>query len=148
MRNLLASTLLLAVAACGPTDEERAAERAAAIEVVEQFGGRLMHVNLLVPPDSLGRMVQQHYGPYVTTLQLGTWMSDLRTAPGRQTSSPFPARVEVREVAPDGRTAYHVTGQVLHVTELDGDPVLRTPFTARVVRRPDGAWRIAEWNSR
>ena len=141
---LLALVLLLA--ACEPSEEEQAASRAAAIEVVESFGTRLVHVNL--GADSVGPItnaIRENYGPYVTTLLLGGWMSDPGSAPGRETPSPWPARIEVRDAQPISRHGYDVTGDILYVTQVDGEPVLRTPIRARVLRGPDDIWRIAEW---
>ena len=143
-----ASALLLGftLLACGPSDEERAAKQSAATQVVESFGARLMHVSLLAEPDSIKDAIRAHYTPYVTTLQLGTWLSDVRTAPGRETSSPWPARIEVRDVAPFSRSAFDVSGDIVYVTSVDGDPIMREPIRARVVRGPDGIWRISEWH--
>ncbi|HEX6641704.1 MAG TPA: hypothetical protein VF215_11360 [Thermoanaerobaculia bacterium] len=139
----LAAALLIA---CGSSDEERAAARAEAIDVVESFGTRLAHVNLLVGDRAqLTNDIRDTYGPYVTTLLLGGWMSDLRSAPGRETSSPYPARIEVRETIPVGESAFDVTGDIVYVTNVDGDPVLRQPIRARVVRGPDDVWRISEF---
>jgi hypothetical protein len=137
---------LLLLSACGPSDEERVASRAEAIEVVEAFGRRIVNVNLLA--DSIGQItdaIRNNYGPYVTTLLLGGWLSDPGSAPGRETSNPWPAGIEVRDAEPISRYGYDVTGDILYVTQVDGDPVLRTPIRARVVRGPDDIWRISEW---
>ena len=149
MRSATIATLIL-VAAVGATacssEEDRAADQAAATRVVEQFGTRLAHVSLLAPPDELRDRIRDTYGPYVTTLQLGAWLADPSTAPGRETSSPWPARIEIRAAERLGSTAFDVTGEVLYITAVDGEPILREPITARVVRGPDDVWRIAEWS--
>ena len=149
-RSLTAGVLLAGlalVAACGPGEEEIAANRQAAIDVVESFGGRLLYVNLLQENrDSLAADIRDTYGPYVTTLLLGGWLSMPGSAPGRETSSPWPSGIEVREATPIGSTGFQITGDILYVTSVDSDPVLRTPFQARVVRGQDDVWRISEWN--
>ena len=125
-----------------------AANRAAAIEVVEGFGGRLLHVNLLQQNrDSLTNDIRDTYGPYVTTLLLGGWLSMPASAPGRETSSPWPARIEVREATPVGSTSFEIDGDIVYVTAVDGEPVARTPIRATVVRGPDDVWRISEWTA-
>ena len=137
---------LVFIGACKPSEEEQAASRTAAIEVVESFGTRLVHVNLQA--DSVGPItdaIRQNYGPYVTTLLLGGWLSDPGSAPGRETSNPWPSGIEVRDAQPVGRNGYDVTGDIVYVTRVDGEPVLRTPIRARVLRGPDDVWRIAEW---
>ncbi len=142
----IAALALAFVAACGPTEEEHAAARAEAIRVVEAFGQRLVHVNLLA--DSIQQVtgaIRENYGPYTTTLLLGGWLSDPGSAPGRETTNPWPAGIEVTDVEPISRYGYDVRGDILHVTQVDGDPVLRTPIRARVVRGPDDIWRISEW---
>ena len=142
----IAVLALALVTGCEASEEEQAASRAAAVEVVETFGRRLVHVNLL--SDSVQQIttaIRENYGPYTTTLLLGGWLSDLNSAPGRETSNPWPAGIEVQEVEPVGRQAFDVTGDILHVTQVDGDPVLRTPIRARVVLGPDDIWRISEW---
>ena len=130
-------------AACGPSEAERAAARAEAVLVVEQFGSRLKHVPLLAPPAEVSGHLRDQYGPYVTTLLLGGWLSDPASAPGRETSSPWPDRIEVRQAEPLGATAFDVSGEIVYVTTLEGDPVMRTPVTVRVVRGPDDVWRIS-----
>ena len=147
IRTLVVALVSAAALACGPSDEERAADRAAAIAVVERFGQQLMRVDLLADSRELGNTAREVYGPYVTTLQLGTWLSDIRSLPGRETSSPYPARIEVRDAVPFGNAAFDVTGDIVYLTSVDGDPVVREPVRIRVVRGQDGAWRISEWNS-
>ncbi len=145
-RSRFALALAVGLAAgCGPTEEERAAAPAEAVLVVEQFGDRLKHVSLLAPADSVQDQIREQYGAYLTTLQLGGWLSDPASAPGRETSSPWPDRIEVRDAQPIGRTAFDVTGDIVYVTSVEGDVMLRTPVTARVVRGPDDIWRISEW---
>lgn len=149
MRRAIGSILVgvLALGACGAGDEELAANRAAAIEVVEAFGERIVHVSKLAPPDSVTDQIRDQYGPYVTTLLLGGWLSDPASAPGRETSSPWPAGLEVREATPVGGTAVDVVGEVLFLNQVDAAPVLRKPVRLRVVRGQDGAWRISEWTT-
>ena len=147
----LAAALLLATGACSPSDEELAANEAAALEVVEQFGQRLRLVSVgTIPPADLGRRLTEAYGPYVTTLLLGGWISDPASAPGREGSSPWPARIEVRELRSVGGTGFDFDADVIYVTGVDENepPAFREPVTLRVVRGPDDVWRISEWTQR
>ena len=117
-----------------------------AIGAVEGFGTRLAHVNLLVGDHAqLTNSIRDTYGPYITTLLLGGWISDPASAPGRETSSPYPGRIDVRDAVAVGNSAFDVTGDIVYVTSVDGDPVLRQPIRARVVRGPDDVWRISEF---
>ncbi|HEX6588144.1 MAG TPA: hypothetical protein VF039_03900 [Longimicrobiales bacterium] len=137
-----------ALAACGPDEAELAANRDAAIDVVEGFGTRIVYVSKLAPPDSVEDQIRDQYGPYVTTLLLGGWLTDPASAPGREVSSPWPARIEVRDATPVGSTAVDVEADVVYVTSVDGDAAMRRPVSIRVVRGRDGTWRIAEWLNR
>lgn len=149
MHRLVGALLIAAaLAGCGPGDDELAANRAAAIDVVEGFGTRLVHVSKLAAPDSVGSMIRDQYGPYVTTLLLGGWLTDPASAPGREVSSPWPARIEVREATAVGSTAVDVEADVVYITSVDGDPAMRRPVSIRVVRGQDDSWRIAEWINR
>ena len=141
-------TVGLALAACGSSEEQLAANRAAAIEVVEGFGTRLVHVSKLAPTDSVQNQIRDQFGPYVTTLLLGGWLTDPASAPGRDVSSPWPARIEVREATAASDTHVDLEADVVYLTSVDGDPALRRPVSIRVVKGRDGSWRIAEWINR
>lgn len=138
----------VALAACGPDEEQQAANRAAAIEVVEAFGRRLVHVSKLAPADTVENQIRDQFGPYVTTLLLGGWLTDPGSAPGREVSSPWPARIEVREATPVGNTAVDIEADVVYITSVDGEPTMRRPVSIRVVKGQDGDWRIGEWINR
>ena len=140
--------LAVALAACGPSDQDVAENRAAAIEVVEGLGTRLVYVSKLAPVDSVTGQIRDQYGPYVTTLLLGGWLTDPASAPGREVSSPWPARIEVREATPDGKSAVDIEADVVYITSVDGDPTMRRPVSIRVVKGQDGSWRIGEWINR
>jgi hypothetical protein len=151
----LALTLAVMAAgttACGSSAEEQDAAVTAATQVVQDFGQRLRMVSVLAPPEQLSESLQDHYGPYVTTLLLGGWLSDPASAPGRQTSSPWPARIEVQDARPIGDSAVDIEAEVVYVTGIDPesveDVVLREPVSIRVVRGQDDAWRISEWVAR
>ena len=135
----------VSIAACGPGEEEVAANQAAAIEVVQALGTRLAHVSKLDPPDSVQSQIRDQYGPYVTTLLLGGWLTDPASAPGREASSPWPDRIEVREATPVGSNSVDVVADVVYVTQVGAEPLLRQPVQIRVVRGQDDAWRVSEW---
>lgn len=147
-RHIGATLLALALVACAPGEEQRAADRAAAIDLVERFGARLVYVQKLAPRDSLIAQIRDNYGPYITTLQLGGWISDPASAPGREVSSPWPARIEVRDATPVGNSAFDMDAEVIYITSVDGDPTQRQPVSIRVVKGQDDSWRISEWTTR
>lgn len=138
-------------AARGAADEEGAdAEVAAVTTLVERLGSRLARVSLLAPPATLRAQIEAEYGPLVTPELLAAWLADPAVAPGREVSSPWPARLEVREVvAQEG--GYRVTGEVVYITSVEeaaGGAARREPVAMTMVPSADGGWRIADYERR
>lgn len=135
----------------GAADEEGAdAEVAAVTAVVERFGSRLARVSLLAPPATLRAQMEAEYGPLVTPELLAAWLADPAAAPGREVSSPWPARLEVREVVTQ-EGGYRVTGEVVYVTSVEeaaGGAARREPVAMTMVPGADGGWRIADYERR
>jgi hypothetical protein len=91
----------------------RPSGQAQARETVEGFGKALQSVSLLAP-DAAAQLEQQ-YAPYVDASLLAAWKADPARAPGRRTSSPYPDRIEIQSVAPQG-AGYVVSGSVVEAT--------------------------------
>lgn len=153
VRAALLALALPALPACetrSPDEVSAAAvqDSAAVVTVVQRFGERLAYVSLLAPPDQRSERIRTEYGPWVTMLLLSAWLTDPTSAPGRETSSPWPARIDVREVRPEGSRQYRVLGDVVYVTSVDADSAdvaLREPVTIGLIRGDDGSWRITQW---
>lgn len=137
-----------------PCAEGTGAERAdpdgwAAANVVERFGKRMAGVPLLAPREALLREIRTRYGPLVTPTLLDAWLRDPGSAPGRQASSPWPDRIEVRGVQRTGADIYEVTGDVVYVTSVEvargSGAAAREGVALTVVRGDDDLWRIAEY---
>jgi len=116
-------------------------ERAARAHV-EEFGTKLQNVSLLDPNAS--STMAQAYGPYLTTELLAAWQADPESAAGRLTSSPWPARIEIDSVDPQG-SGYTMSGRVIQATS-EGDAG-ETPVVVLVVK-DDGEWKIAVYQER
>ncbi|HEY8469808.1 MAG TPA: hypothetical protein VIL18_09200 [Longimicrobiales bacterium] len=124
--------------------DERAAQTAAA-DLVRRFGQRLARVSLLAPPGAVREAIRAQYGPFVTPALLEAWLEDPSSAPGREVSSPWPDRIEVRGVRRVRPDALEVTGDVVYITSVEaasGRAAHREPVTVTVVRGADGEWRI------
>jgi hypothetical protein len=107
-------------------------------------------VSLLAPPDALRGQIEAEYAPFVTPELLAAWLADPAGAPGRQVSSPWPERIEVREVVPQ-EGGYRVTGEVVYVTGVEqaaGGAARREPVAMTVVPGTGGGWRIASYEPR
>lgn len=128
----------------GGAADERAAQAAAA-DVVRRFGQRLARVSLLAPPGTLREEIRAQYAPLVTPALLEAWLADPSSAPGREVSSPWPDRIEVRDVRRIRPDALEVTGDVVYSTSVEatrGGAARREPVVVTVVRGEDGEWRI------
>jgi hypothetical protein len=109
--------------------------------VVEELGHRLRLVSLLAPESLVTRSLRDAYAPVVTPQLLASWQRLPRQAPGREVSSPWPARIVVSSISPDG-AACRVAGEVVYVTSADSTTVVdRRPVSLQVVR--DSGWRVS-----
>ena len=89
-----------------------------AMRVVGEFGAAMRRVSLLAPDSVVGRELSQAYSGIVTDALLAAWRDDPHGAPGREVSSPWPARIDVSEARmADG--ACRVSGNVVYVTSSD-----------------------------
>lgn len=140
------------LAACVGDDEPEPQQEPTAVceepavrDVVERFGRTLQQVSLLAPDTLLEGQMRADYGPLVTSALLDRWLRDPAAAPGRATSSPWPARIEIDSVAPTGADACAVYGVVVYATSADpeGEAAVRAPVTLQVQR--NGEWRIADY---
>jgi hypothetical protein len=126
----------------------RVCDPAAARTVVELLGQQLQHVSLLAPDSAVARDMRESYAPLVTPELLRTWLADPPHAPGRQLSSPWPERIDVRAVQAAEDGACRVTGDVVYVTsaERGTDRAARIePVVVRVTQNPD--WRISAYEA-
>lgn len=87
--------------------------------VVEEFGKRLKSVPLQAAPDQIRAAIIEQYADYVSPELLAVWVVEPSLAPGRLTSSPWPDRIEIREIQEEGDGRYAVTGYVVEVTSAE-----------------------------
>lgn len=148
--------LLVTVAGCNSRDAERSANgdllpaadtvdcgAAAVRTVVERFGQQLQRVSLLAPESLRAEQMRESYGPFVAPDLLAAWLRDPHHAPGRQTSSPWPDRIEISSVESDDGTCT-VRGDIIYATSVElseGGAAAREPVVVQV--RRDGAWQIS-----
>jgi hypothetical protein len=148
---------LLGTAACGgqgnrgggdgvsQTGGEAGCDEAAARHVVESFGERLKNVSLLAPDSTVRAELQANYGGLVTQHLLDGWLFRPETAPGRETSSPWPERIEIDTVLAAGAGSCRVEGRIVYLTSMEvthgGTEALR-PVTMLVQQVDGDGWRI------
>lgn len=138
-------------AAAGTASAQDPAQTAQADEnavstLVETFGKKLQLVSLLSPADTLKKSIQENYGPYVTDGLLNQWLSNPSSAPGRETSSPWPDHIEIAALTyHSAQKTYTVQGSVIELTstEQTGGAAAKRPVMVEVVKS-GGAWKISQ----
>jgi hypothetical protein len=152
-RCLLSICLSAILAGCSGMGEDKtpappsAADSTAAREVVARFGERLQRVSLLAPDSLLRASIRSEYGAFVSPALLESWLARPDYAPGRATSSPWPAGIEISGTSAarsDGPQIVYV-GNILERTSTTppGGASGKIPVRITLVRGPQG-WRIAQ----
>ncbi|HJR66176.1 MAG TPA: hypothetical protein VJ802_07080 [Gemmatimonadaceae bacterium] len=113
-------------------------------EVVEGFGDELQRVSRQARDSVRVTEIRDAYSPYVTRELLATWTSEPSRAPGRDVSSPWPERIELRAVRAEGPATCRVEGDIVYATST-GEIRNRTPVRI-LVQHADG-WRIGEFEA-
>lgn len=110
--------------------------------VVAAFGNQMNSVSVLSP--SAAEDLKDAYGPYVAPELLAAWIADPSSAPGRETSSPWPDHIEVSSVAPNEAGVYEVRGAIILKTstgDAGTEPVVLT------VEKRDGSFVITSYRN-
>jgi hypothetical protein len=104
--------------------------------IVVELASRMRRVSVLAADSILERSLADAYGSVVTATLLDAWQRDPRSAPGREVSNPWPARIDIHTIDPDGATC-RVDGDVVYVTTADTTrAVERRPVTLSVETQP------------
>lgn len=83
--------------------------------VVERFGERMKQVSTTAPKDAAAESIHKAYEGLVRRELLETWAAAPEKAPGRQVSSPWPDRIEVKATSVEGTHA-SVDGELVEAT--------------------------------
>lgn len=95
---------------------------------VAQFGNQLTTVSVLSP--AAAEQIKSSYGPYVAPELLAMWMQNPSTAPGRETSSPWPDHIEVDTVVKNEDGSYDVMGRIILKTSTEDAGIIPVLLTA------------------
>jgi hypothetical protein len=109
---LLAVVLLAGFLLISPTGD------VAARTVSADFVSQLKNVPLTAETEDIRAAIERYYKPYVTEELLNQWLADPQSAPGRETSSPWPDRIFIKQVVPQGET-YVINADVLYMTSVE-----------------------------
>jgi hypothetical protein len=123
-------------------------EEAAVKTVVASFGERLKNVPLAGSSELVRAAIQKEYVPYVAPALLERWLEDPARAPGRETSSPWPERIDIKSIQKVG-DYYEIEGEIVYMTSAEvtnGGDAGRAPvfLTAAFL---ENQWRIAEYQT-
>lgn len=104
---------------------------------VVAFGSKFKNVSILA--DDKSAQLATEYGPYVSSELLQRWQSNAESAPGRQTSSPWPERIDVVSVTPAGADIYTVEGNIIEManTATPPEPAAVQPVSLTVKKNGD-----------
>lgn len=109
--------------------------------LIEAFGSELQKVSLTAP--DAASQISERYALYADASLLQVWAANPSSAPGRQTSSPYPDRIEIESVSPQG-AGYIVRGSIVEVTSTGESG--RTPVVIQVVPEEHG-YRIVAYQA-
>lgn len=118
--------------------------RKAARAVVERFGKRMQDISVLAPPDAVRAELPKAYGGLLSPALLKTWQAHPDQIIGREGSSPWPDRIEVKKLDCAAGTC-RVAGNVDYITSNEvahGGVFMRRAITLDLTNTARG-WRIA-----
>lgn len=129
--------LIALFATPSPSTSVSNAEDTAVRAFVTAFGNTFKNVSLLA--DDASTQIATQYGAYIAPDLLQTWQNHHETAPGRQTSSPWPDRIEVVSVTEKGNGFFVVEGNVIEITSADApnEPAAIYPVSMNVEKKGD-----------
>ena len=101
-------------------------------------------VSLLGPATILSVSMDEHYAPYVSADLLARWKANPSEALGRETSSPYPARIQIGQQGLEGDT-YIMHGTVVEVTQdNEGENIVGTYPVEFKLQMQGDRWVITE----
>jgi hypothetical protein len=117
------------------------AEDAAVRAVVADVGSKMKDVSLLAP--DAGAQIAAQYGSDITPELLAQWQADPMGAPGRQTSSPWPERIEVVEVTQEGDRATAEANIIEVANGQAGTEVAAVQPATFMLQKRAGQWLVS-----
>jgi hypothetical protein len=114
-------------------------DRTAITQLLIDFGDQMQSVSLLTPDAS--STIASAYSQYVDPSLLSRWEADPASAPGRETSSPWPDHIEITDIT-QSASSYVVNGDIVLMTSIG--EAGREHFIATVARE-NNQWYIADF---
>ncbi|WP_422446202.1 M56 family metallopeptidase [Thermoanaerobacterium sp. DL9XJH110] len=123
----------------------RPSDNSGALRAVEHFGRNLKKVDKLAPEEVCREQIRENYGAYVAPSLLAEWIKDPSKAPGRYVSSPWPDRIQIKDIVKINRNKYMVDGDIVEITSVP-DEAWKTGITL-TVERSGKDWFITGWTT-
>ena len=113
-------------------------------DIVTRFGSKLQNVSLLADKKNVKKAMEENYKGFVTESLLEKWIDDPVSAPGRLTSSPWPDRIEIKEIKKPKDNFYQVKGEIIEITsnEKDKDEAESKRNISLILKKVNGKWLI------
>ncbi|HWG66137.1 MAG: hypothetical protein V4567_09855 [Pseudomonadota bacterium] len=126
-----------------PSSQTTTDSRKAARSVVERFGKRMQEISVLAPPDAVRAELPKAYGGLLSPALLKTWQAHPDQIIGREGSSPWPDRIEVKQLDCNAGSC-SVSGDVGYITSNEvahGGVFMRRAISLELADAAHG-WRI------
>lgn len=113
-------------------------------DLITQFGSKLQNVSLLADKKEIKKSMEENYKDFVTEELLEKWINEPVNAPGRLTSSPWPDRIEIKEIKKLKEDSYQVKGEIIEITsgEKDKNEAASKRSIALILKKVDNHWLI------
>lgn len=113
-------------------------------DIVTRFGSKLQNVSLLADKKNVKKAMEENYKEFATESLLEKWIDDPVSAPGRLTSSPWPDRIEIKEIKKSKDNFYQVKGEIIEITsnEKDKDEAESKRNISLILKKVNGKWFI------
>lgn len=86
---------------------------------VEEFGNVIKNVPLAATPEIVTLAVRENYSIYLSDELLNQWARNPNQALGRETSSPWPERIDVESITKEENGNYTVKGEIVSMTSQE-----------------------------
>ncbi|MGE5423359.1 MAG: hypothetical protein ACM3QW_08845 [Ignavibacteriales bacterium] len=147
-RLLLVLLLVLSVSLVGCSKQEAPKDttndKQEVANVVLEFGQNLKSVSLLAPTEVVKKSLKDEYSSLVSPELLAQWQDDLKHAPGRTTSSPWPDRIKIIKNEKKSDDTYRVQGKIIEITseeKTSSGVAAQRPITLQV-KKIGNRWLI------
>jgi hypothetical protein len=117
----------------------RSRDMAQVSSIVTNFGSYQKSISLQADEELLKSDIQSNYGQFVTDSLLQEWRADPKHAPGRLATSPWPDRIEIDSISPQG-AGYVVSGRMIMLTSAGESS--EVPVVMMLIQE-NGEWQIA-----